>query len=288
MGRKLNIQNIQDVLDCYVKTGSTKKTAILCNIKQAQVQYLAKKYGILKNMSESRRIYHYNEDYFSVIDTEHKAYWLGLLYADGSVCYEDGTPRLSIALKEEDKYLLEVFLNDLESNAMVKTYEKKSGKYKGNHYSGIYIRSKKLCDSLESHGCIRRKSTTKTFPTSIPDELIPHFIRGYFDGNGSVFISKEKHWRHGTIVDVLHFRIMSTENMVRVIDKYLRLHGRITVAHPEYNTNMFELAYKRRKKARQFYEYLYGNATIWMERKRIVFEKHFKERCSETIISQPV
>ena len=29
--------------------------------------------------------YSLNDDYFSVIDNEHKAYWLGFLYADGSL-----------------------------------------------------------------------------------------------------------------------------------------------------------------------------------------------------------
>ena len=29
--------------------------------------------------------YNYNEKYFETIDSEHKAYWLGFLYADGYV-----------------------------------------------------------------------------------------------------------------------------------------------------------------------------------------------------------
>lgn len=29
-----------------------------------------------------KKKYNFNEDYFEVIDTEEKAYWLGFLYAD--------------------------------------------------------------------------------------------------------------------------------------------------------------------------------------------------------------
>ena len=31
------------------------------------------------------RMYDIDKDYFKVIDTEEKAYWLGFIYADGSI-----------------------------------------------------------------------------------------------------------------------------------------------------------------------------------------------------------
>lgn len=271
------IQNKEQIILVYKQTGSTKETAKLLSIKQARVQYVVKKAGILKGMSDSRKKYYYNEHYFDCIDSEHKAYWLGVLCADGCVCYEDVTPRLQLALSAIDKDYLQLFLNDLQSDAPLNIHTKKSGKYKGTKNVGVYIRSKHLCDTLERLGCTRRKSKTLVFPDYLPDNLIPHFIRGYFDGDGCVFISKEKHWRHGTVMDVLHFRFIGTFDVITKIDSYLGLNGRISCRHSKLNSNIFELAYKRRRKAVLFYQYLYANSTIYLSRKKQIFDLHLKK-----------
>ena len=58
-----------------------------------------------KSASELKRKYPIQEDFFDVIDTEEKAYVLGLLYADGY----NNTDRnsVSLSLKESDKEILE-------------------------------------------------------------------------------------------------------------------------------------------------------------------------------------
>lgn len=62
-------------------------------------------------------------------------------------------------------------------------------------------------------GCVPNKSLILKFPSenifSNP-ELIRHFIRGYFDGDGSVFISREKHWRNKRYFNVIHYRFCGT------------------------------------------------------------------------------
>lgn len=66
----------------------------------------------------------------------------------------------------------------------------------GKEYSRIQISSKTLTADLLKLGCTPRKSLTLKFPNDgifKSNDLIRHFIRGYFDGDGSVFISMEKH-----------------------------------------------------------------------------------------------
>ena len=58
------------------------------------------------------------------------------------------------------------------------------------------LNSPHLVETLISYGCTPRKSLTLKFPDFNifkSQSLINHFIRGYFDGDGSVFISNEKH-----------------------------------------------------------------------------------------------
>lgn len=64
------------------------------------------------------------ESFFATIDTEEKAYFLGLLIADGNV-FEDGTGRqssISITLGLEDEYMLNKFKEILIANTSI-TYD---------------------------------------------------------------------------------------------------------------------------------------------------------------------
>lgn len=56
----------------------------------------------------------------------------------------------------------------------------------------VHLTSDNMFVDLCKHGCVPNKSLILTFPRTIPDNLIHHFIRGYFDGDGSVFILNKK------------------------------------------------------------------------------------------------
>lgn len=45
---------------------------------------------------------------------------------------------------------------------------------------------------LSKHGCVPNKSLILKFPTTLPNELVNDFIRGYFDGDGSVYINNKR------------------------------------------------------------------------------------------------
>ena len=104
-----------------------------------------------------------NENFFKIIDTEEKAYWLGFLYADGYVCkkhdksgHEKGGS-VELCLQERDKYHIQNFLDDIEStapisNKVVKLNEKEYYAYR------TYVSSIKMVNDLISHGCFENKS----------------------------------------------------------------------------------------------------------------------------------
>ena len=128
-----------------------------------------------------------NENYFEKIDTERKAYWLGLLYADGSMVIKRNSYNLLIALKADDGYLLEQFLEDLETDYKVK-YTLQKVKEKQYPIAKISICNTKLGKDLANKGIRPNKTTQCVFPTEdvVPNYLIKHFIRGFMDGDGSV------------------------------------------------------------------------------------------------------
>lgn len=275
------MENKNDVISIFNIEKSVKRTSEKCQISEYLVRKILKNNGIILTRSSSHLKYKCNENYFENIDSEDKAYWLGFLFADGYVNKRPGSDRLILALSTKDKKHIELFKKSINSENPIIDSIIKTGIMKGKEYSKISITSNKLISDLENLGCTSKKSLTLKFP-NLKKELIPHFIRGYFDGDGSVFLSNEKHWRNGTITPVIHFRFCGTKEFLEVINKEINLSGRISQAK---QSKAFELTYKRNKKVIHFYQYLYNNSTIFLHRKHEVFKKHIQERCSETIIS---
>lgn len=124
-------------------------------------------------------------NYFETIDSPDKAYFLGLIVADGCIL-DNGTETnnkkvLNISLTEEDKYILELF----NQYANFKTELSISHKEDLKPRYQLIINSSKIYNDLYNLNVRERKSTENE--TSMPllkDELIPHFIRGVFDGDG--------------------------------------------------------------------------------------------------------
>lgn len=142
--------------------------------------------GIKRRASNTRfnRKYTLNENYFDKIDTEAKAYFLGLLYADG--CNSEDLHRFDINLQEEDRYILELLCQELETNKPLELRIKKNKKHK--NAVSITITSHRISIQLAKLGCVQRKSLILEFvkPNLIPENLMHHFVRGYFDGDGCV------------------------------------------------------------------------------------------------------
>lgn len=123
--------------------------------------------------SANARKYHINQDYFKTW-SNNMAYILGLWYADGCIY---GGKMFDITLHAKDKYILKQIAKELE--------------YKGNFYDYVDRQAARLnfsCvviyNDIIALGGTERKSLTIDFP-KVPEEYLPDFIRGYFDGDGS-------------------------------------------------------------------------------------------------------
>lgn len=163
------------------------------NVSQASIWKVWEQAG-LKNTKPAKRIYNFTENYFETVDTQNKAYWIGLLAADGNVHKQErqGQTKISITLQREDAQLLQNFAIDINTEKPI---------YYREHYATFAITSDKMASDLSQYGIVPKKTYHMTFPSqTISDELMPHYLRGYFDGDGS--ISKkidEQHLSHTQI-----------------------------------------------------------------------------------------
>lgn len=136
-------------------------------------------------VKDRRRKYELNENYFSNIDSDEKAYWLGFLSADGYI--DEQRNRIRLELQESDKDSVALFANTISKTY----YEPKSVVNNGFlHYYAVLI-SKKLVQDLKKYNIYQNKSLTFA-PPELPNNLIPYWIIGYMDGDGCLYKSKER------------------------------------------------------------------------------------------------
>lgn len=134
--------------------------------------------------SKAIRKYAINEAFFSKIETERQAYWLGFIAADGNI-RQDGLC-LTIELARRDRGHLVKFLQDIESESHIFDCE-----HQNSLSSMVKINSRKICDDLQSYGIIPHKTGNLHFVFhQVPQKYMRDFIRGYFDGNGCIYYSK--------------------------------------------------------------------------------------------------
>ena len=212
-----------------------------------------------------KRKYKCDLRYFEKIDTEDKAYFLGLLYADG--CNHENANFVELKLQDRDKHILFAFRKYLKSNYKIKFLNPSSGFYDKNNKPYVCkkqyyltIGSKKVCKDLKALGCFPNKTLTLKFPNSkqVPSRFIVHFIRGFFDGDGYVHSGKSK----GSV----SFGFIGTLNMMRVIRRILMDNlkfKRVKLSNTN-SKNCFVLTYAGRGQLRKFYDFIYKNATVFL------------------------
>jgi intein/homing endonuclease len=209
----------------------------------------------------------FNESFFETIDSEEKAYWLGFIAADGCILIvnKNSNPsyRLSIGLSEKDLNHLEKFKKSIELNH--KLY-KRENKYNYKDQLSIKIsyhiriHSKKMFNDLLDKGITPRKSLTLKPPLNVPEDLIRHWIRGYFDGDGSVGIRKN--------IDTLSIQLSGTKEVLEFILKESEIDWKIRLR----DRSKAHFIGGSHSKALKFLSLIYLNSNIYLDRKFLIYE----------------
>lgn len=220
------------------------------------VAFLTTKGIIVKN---STRIQ--NNSVFENIDTEEKAYWLGFIYADG--CVSNSTKyTLEITLKKSDENHLKKFRSFLDSDALIsnKTISHGEKVYKAVR---IAVHSKKLVEDLISKGCTPRKSLTLSFPSReiLPQPLVKHFIRGYFDGDGSITVK----------CNTANINLLSTKSFLIAVADYYKIPLKL-----KRHGNAWGLYFAKKMYTTEFLNDIYTDYSVALERKELLALRFLK------------
>ena len=260
---KLSDQQKIDIVNEYLN-GDTNccKLAIKYNVGKTTIWSLLKnrKIEIIKKPNKTNK-YSLDENYFNIVDTEDKAYFLGLLYADG-YNYEERSEIL-LQLQELDIDILKKFNFYLKSNKPLQF--KKSKKESCQNSNRIAISSKKISKRLVELGCPQAKTFKLSFPIEeqVPQNLLRHFVRGYFDGDGSFGIYKIKNRKNSFAYIV---SVTSTEEFCKGLQLFLfkELEKQYSIFDDH---KMKCIKFGGRNTTYKFLDWLYKDANVFLERK---------------------
>lgn len=186
-----------------------------------------------------------NEFYFNKIDTKEKAYWLGFLYADG--CVHSNSYEISVNIT--DKEHIEKFKSAIGAvnHKITETNDKRFENAKTLYQ--FAIKDQQLHTDLIKWGCIPQKSLALTKIPNIPRDYVSHFLRGYFDGDGSL------HYLQGT--DNFRISFLGTKEFLMDIQKELNV---INLSLAQGTGQAFVLQIAGRKQVERILNYLYQDS----------------------------
>lgn len=220
---------------------------------------------MIRQIPSKKQKYDINDYYFDNIRDPEVIYTIGFLYADG--CNYDCTD-ISLCLEERDGYILKRINTNIKNEYPVKYVDLSNKHDFGYNYENQYrlsIYNKRIAKVLNILGVTPKKSLTLTFPRWLHPSMYNHFLRGVYDGDGSIYrYIREKS------TPQFNLTITSTEtfckSMVDICASYLRILGHIYDASCRNGvTKVFTLCGPIPTK--KFLDWLYKDATIFLDRK---------------------
>lgn len=255
-GKSYNIPSdvINELVICYENGASTEELADICEVNVKTIYKILKEAGVVLQPNRYRK-YKFNEHYFDTLDTTEKAYWLGFLFADGSVAKD--RDRISVALAEKDKFHIEKFAKALEIEAPI-TYNPKT---KSNR---LVINSLILKEALVKLGCVPNKSFCNVeVPLMDTPELCKAFIRGYFDGDGCLTYNEKSNRYKVSFLGSHNLLMFINEFFVLMLGLSLQ---NLTQDNRRKTDNTFIIEYSGKQNVLNMLNYLYDGG-ICLERK---------------------
>lgn len=254
-----------------------QKDLILENYKQGKsINFIAKELGVswdtvknvllkanivlTKNLNQFQKEQHL-DCLFRCVDNSDTAYWLGFLYADGSI-RSGARNEISLDLKEEDLDTIKAFHSFCNNKNKIREHIiKRNGKEFKSYVSSFS--NKQVKENLIKLGCTPQKSLTLEFPSveQVPQEFIYDFIRGYFDGDGYGRYDPVQHKYDIVIAGTKNF-LIGAATRLQILD--------IAKIQPT-DTKVFSLSIYGKDNVYNFLKNMYDNDKIALKRKKQIF-----------------
>ena len=266
------IQITSQLLENYRNNSiSFEELATACSVSRP----LLTRYFRQNNLQTNRdsKLASVNHSIFTSIDNEFSAYLLGYYVADGSIGilhskYSE-CKRFSISASEQDtdhikqihslicpNHALTVSKSKLNSNLSISKPMVK-----------LTITSNQVFDDLTTLGFGERKTYSQLKLPQISDEYIWHFIRGYFDGDGTVGTSEGKKYKDKVYINSFWSIVSKTNTLLTDIQQFFNKFSIVSHTCYDKSRDVWYLRINKRKDIHNLRELMYKNANWYLQRK---------------------
>ena len=225
----------QEIIDKYKAGNSCTQIANEYNVTFHTISNILEKHNIDRN-----NIYHnldLIENYWEDINSFDKAYFLGLLLADGNV-YGN---QVKIELASKDEYILEKFsFYTKNTNKLIKINRQNKG-----NFVAFSVKREKWVNDLCKFGVVPNKTFNVELPI-LSENMMSHLIRGLIDGDGWI---SEKGRQIG---------FCGNEKCVTQLRDYLCRKLNISIPkiiHPD--TNLWQITWHKKNDIQTICEFIY-------------------------------
>jgi len=250
MGKLTDLEKIK-IIESYQRGVSSNALAKLYLVSPPSILSILKRRNIDRRKSKK-----YTLDINCFDDMcPNVAYWIGFLLADGNV--SDHNVRLELSNKDRDH--LTKFADFCKSEHPIKNTTK--------NCSSIRICSTELVRKLNNLGMTKRKTLTVSTPNKLDVNLLSHFYRGYFDGDGW-FTCRNK---NGKIINWEIGFSSGSEKMINEIhtwiQKQLDRKCGYLIHRQRNNGSVYQLTYGGNFLVKAIINVLYNDADTYLNRK---------------------
>lgn len=244
-------------------------------IKNDLLKSISEKYNIdysellveLKSLTKIRTVLSKRtcDHYFFSRDNEESFYWAGFLAADGCVYKKCNSKQLILSLSEKDKDHLLKFKRQInfdgKINRSVTKHSLTNSKWKDSIKSTLTISSSQIFEDLKRFNIVPNKTKIYSFPEwLISHPLVNHYMRGYVDGDGSFFYDQKR--------DRVCFELRGNKDFLitykSILESNFDIQSNNTVTIPDSTS---KIKYYGKWLVPQIFDFLYQDATVFLERK---------------------
>lgn len=246
--QKLNLQQKQQIIEAFNCGMECREIPSYLSVSGRAVARVLNEAGI--NTKRKNR-YTLNESYFDIIDSQVKAYLLGLIAADGCV-----TKTNYFAFESIDKELTYLLSSELQYSGTIRIVKPQGYT---SHYR-INFSSQRLASALCSYGIVtgRMFSGIYYFPEL---EYLASYVLGYFDGDGCAYVNEG---RSGGLVCIVGSFEFTCELAKRL---------GMGVVQEHISKKAYYWRICSRKNIEAFYNFVYREVNLGLQRKRQKIEK---------------
>lgn len=227
----------------------------------------------IKSFSDIRS-YVTNPDFFNVIDSEIKAYLLGFFAADGHI--EKHKNNIKIGVHIDDSHILELYNKYICSNKCVLRC------IPNKNMVEISFGHVDIHQAILKLGFDNRKTYTWKSLPNIESNLMRHFIRGYFDGDGSIMFNRRKAHNRLSGYNRKFSIACFNSDILKSIASAIGIEH-YTIKHTEKNNfkigdsniktaSGYLLDVTHKEDLKKIYYYLYNEAHFFFKRKKDKFD----------------